>query len=391
MKLLYIDHYFGSASMGMEYRPYYFAREWMKNGHAVLCVGASYSHLRRQQPQRIGCCKIDGLDYLILRTREYRGNGICRVLNMIDFMLGLFTTARRAILAYKPNIVIASSTYTWDNWAAAYYAKKCGAKYVYELHDIWPLSPMELGGMSKWHPFIWLLQRAENFACKHADKIISVLPAADKHLIEHGMKQDKFTYVPNGVLPDEWEKEEFKENNVANSQFTIGYVGGHALSNSLDTLCEAAKRLADIKFVLVGDGAEKVRLMEKCKDVGNVEFKDPVKKSDVPVTLRGFDCLYIGWTKSPLYRFGISPNKIYDYMMSGRPIVHAVDAANDPVKEAGCGISCLPEDVDALVQSINAMRERSKSDRELMGSRGREYVIRNNLIPDLAKKFLDAI
>lgn len=131
--------------------------------------------------------------------------------------------------------------------------------------------------------------------------------------------------------------------------------------------------------------------MEKCKDTPNVEFCDPVKKSDVPFTLRTFDCLYIGWTKSSLYRFGISPNKIYDYMMSGRPIVHAVEAANDPVKEACCGISCKPGDVDALVQAIVTMHKMSKADRELMGNRGHDYVVKNNLIPNLARQFLELL
>lgn len=389
MNILYIDHYFGSPSMGMEFRPYYFAREWEKLGHKVLCVGASFSHLRRKQPEKIGRCEIDGLDFLVLKTREYRGNGVQRVLNMLDFMRGLLTTARRDILAFKPDLVIASSTYTWDNWVAAYYARKCNAKYVYELHDIWPLSPMELGGMSKWHPFIWLLQRAENFACKHADKIISVLPAADKHLAEHGMSPDRFCYVPNGVLPDEWPQATYIESDPI-YVFSVGYVGGHALSNALDTLCGAAEQLPDVKFVLVGSGAEKERLVVRCRNLSNVEFRDPVPKADVPKTLAGFSCLYIGWNRSPLYRFGISPNKIYDYMMSGVPIVHAVEAANDPVREAGCGVSCEPESVDALVAAIRKVKDLSVDERLKMGTKGRDFVMRNHLLPDLARRYLVA-
>lgn len=391
MNILYIDHYFGSPSMGMEFRPYYFAREWQKLGHKVLCVGARYSHLRSRQPEGVGRRDIDGLDFLILKSRPYSGNGIGRVLNMIDFMRGLFTTARKAILEFSPDVVIASSTYTWDNWAAAYYAKKCGAKYVYELHDIWPLSPMELGKMSKWHPFIWLLQKAENFACRHADKIISVLPAADKHLSEHGMCSQQFAVVPNGVLPEEWHDVEFPLCRDANKPFTVGYVGGHAISNALDTFCDAAVRLPNIKFVLVGKGVEKTRLQEKCKTLANVEFRAPVAKSDIPMTLREFDCLYIGWNRSPLYRFGISPNKVYDYMMSGLPIVHAVEAANDPVREARCGISVAPEDVNALVAAIEKLRNMPHEDRAVMGMSGHKYVIKNHLIPDLAKKFLEVI
>ena len=391
VNILYIDHYFGSPSMGMEFRPFYFARQWVREGHNVLCVGASFSHLRSKQPVEIGRCRIDGLDYLILKTRKYQGNGIKRVLNMLDFMRGLFTRAKKEIIAFKPDLVIASSTYTWDNWAAAWYARKCKAKYVYELHDVWPLSPMELGGMSRWHPFIWLLQRAENFACKHADKIISVLPAADGHLVEHGMSPEKFAYIPNGILPEEWGRTAGVVKRAPDHKFTVGYVGGHALSNALDTLCDAAERLPDVEFVLVGKGAEKQRLFERCRQLKNVRFRDPVPKADVPKILSEFDCLYIGWKRSPLYRFGISPNKVYDYMMSGTPIVHAVDAANDPVKDAGCGVSCEPESVDALVGAISKVRELSAEDRRVLGENGRGYVMKNHLIPDLAKRFLAAV
>lgn len=398
MRILYIDHYFGSPSMGMEFRPYYFAREWQKSGHEVLCVAASFSHLRSNQPEEVGVQIIDGLKYLILPTRSYQGNGLSRVFNMVEFIWGCFTKAKKTILDFKPDLVIAASTYTWDNWVAGYYAKKCGVEYVYELHDIWPLSPMELGGMSKWHPFIWLLQRAENFACKHADKVISVLPAADQHLIEHGMSPEKFVYVPNGVNPEEWtvghQSSSFakstKDKPATNHRFTVGYVGGHALSNALDTLIEAAARLPDVRFVLVGKGAEKERLRKRVavEKLGNVEFRDPVKKTDVPKVLQEFDCLYIGWTKSPLYRFGISPNKIYDYMMSGKPIIHAVEAANDPVKDAECGISCKPESVEELVDAIRTMKALPAGEASVKGMRGREYILKNNLLPDLARRFL---
>ena len=380
--------------MGMEFRPYYFAREWQKTGHEVLCVSASFSHLRSKQPEVVGESVIDGLNYFILPTRPYQGNGLSRVLNMVEFVWGCFTKARKTILDFNPDLVIAASTYTWDNWVASYYAKKCGAKYVYELHDIWPLSPMELGGMKWWHPFIWLLQRAENFACKHADKVISVLPAADQHLVEHGMKPEKFAYVPNGVNPEEWDVERLSSKVEVDKgeehAFTVGYVGGHALSNALDTLIDAAAQLPNVRFVLVGKGAEKARLRKRVEveKLENVEFQDPVKKTDVPKTLQEFDCLYIGWTKSPLYRFGISPNKIYDYMMSGKPIIHAVEAANNPVKDAGCGISCDPESVSALMGAICEMANLSHMDRTERGRLGREYILEHNLLPRLAVKFL---
>ena len=400
MNILYINHYAGSPSMGMGYRVYYLAREWTKAGHNVLIVCSSFSHIRRKQADDVEksafvkvCgnkafrCKIDGLDYLVLRTCKYNGNGIKRALNMMSFVGKLFTVARAEVLRFHPNVIIASSTYTWDNWAACYYARKCNAKYVYEVRDIWPLTPMKLGHMSKWNPFIWLLQRAENFACKNADVIVGLLPAANKHLEKHGMSPGKYVWVPNGVVLEEWPNEVVLRKTPTNLQFTIAYVGGHALSNALDTFCEAAALLPDVKFVLVGSGVQKPRLMAKCADMRNVEFREAVPKSEIPYVLKQFDCLYIGWMKNPLYQYGISPNKLYDYMMSGTPIVHAVEAANDPVAEAKCGISCEPESADALVDAITKMRAFSVEERQRMGWRGHEYVMKNHLIPELAQRF----
>ena len=76
-------------------------------------------------------------------------------------------------------------------------------------------------------------------------------------------------------------------------------------------------------------------------------------------------------------------------MMSGRPIIHAVEAANDPVQEARCGISVPPEDADALVDAIESLRNMSEENRIVMGMRGHKYVTKNHLIPDLAQKYLE--
>lgn len=401
--ILLINHYAGSPEHGMEYRPYYFAREWVRQGHRVLIVAASFSHLRQQQPavrDPLTRETVAGVDYLWVRTPRYAGNGAARVVNMATFVSRLYGTCRRSIDAFKPDVVIASSTYTWDNWPAAWYARRHGARYVYELHDVWPLSPMELGGMSRWHPFIWTLQKAEDFACQRADRVISLLPAAREHLVEHGLRADRFACVPNGIVPDEWiDRQPVPVGHVdairafgKGRRCLVGYVGGHGLSNALDTLIEAAAdpRLKDVGVVCVGKGPEKARLAEKARASGaSILFLDPVSRRSVPALLSLFDGLFIGWTRSPLYRFGISPNKLYEYMMAGVPIVHAVEAANDPVKEADCGFSVAPEDVGALCDGILGLAGLTAAERLLMGERGRRFVTAHHLIDALARTFIE--
>ncbi len=406
MNILLINHYAGTPEYGMEYRPFYFAREWVRAGHRVLIVAADFSHLRRVNPRSSCPLKretVEGVEYLWVKTPPYRGNGAGRVRNMVAFLRGLRRECAQLIIDFAPEVVIASSTYTWDNWPAARYAKRFNARYVYEVHDLWPTSPIELGGMSPLHPFIWSLQRAENFACRHADRVVSMLPCAEQHLAAHGLPPDRFIYVPNGVVLEEWEKDRQAppDGHVAalqeirrGTRCMVGYLGGHALSNSLDTLVEAGAdpRLANIGIVCVGDGPEKERLQAKAQDLGSVvQFLPPVPKRSVPELLGLFDVLYIGWTRSPLYRFGISPNKLFDYMMAGVPILHGVEAANDPVREAECGLSIPPEDAGALCDGILKLASLPAKDRELMGERGRQYVRLNHDVGVLARTFLDRI
>ena len=405
MNILLINHYAGSPDHGMEYRPFYFAREWVRAGHRVLMVAASFSHLRQVNPE-FGGTRLrethDGVDYLWVKTPPYQGNGTSRVRNMLTFMCRLGLQCRRDIAAFDPDVVIASSTYTWDNWAAARFAARRHARYVYEVHDLWPLSPMELGGMNARHPFIWSLQRAEDFACRRADTIVSLLPAAKAHLVEHGMDPHKFVYVPNGILPEEWvASAPAPESHAAELRglrdefpFLVGYVGGHGLSNALDVLVEAGAdaRLKGVGIVCVGAGAEKSRLQEKAHALGSsVFFLPPVPKQGVPGLLGLFDALYIGWARSPLYRFGISPNKLFEYMMAGVPIIHAVEAANDAVREAECGLSVAPEDADAVVEGILGLAALSPERRREMGIRGRRYVETNHNIATLARVFLESV
>ena len=160
MKILLVNHYAGSPDLGMEFRPYYMSIEWIKKGHEVLIVGATYSHLRKNQPQT-GQQKTDGINFLWIKTNTYRGNGLGRIISMFLFVFKLCLRINRLANAFRPDVVIASSTYPLDIYPAHRITRKANAKLVFEVHDLWPLSPLELGGYSKYHPFILAMQWAE--------------------------------------------------------------------------------------------------------------------------------------------------------------------------------------------------------------------------------------
>ncbi|MFC5458992.1 glycosyltransferase family 4 protein [Massilia niabensis] len=407
LNILLINHYAGSVRHGMEFRPYYLAREWVRLGHRVRIVAASNSHIRAQAPDMAGRSRfeqtIDGVDYTWFATPAYRGNGMGRVANMLSFVSRLYRESGALARTDHPDVVIASSTYPLDIWPAHRIARLAGARLLFELHDLWPLSPMELGGYSRWHPFIMLLQAAENHACRHADAIVSILPKVREHLEAHGMAPHKLHIVPNGADPTEWlldspglpaQVDSALAAARAQADCIVGYAGTHGVANALDNLLDAASLLRGkrIAFVLAGGGPEKRRLQARAQAMGlsSVHFLDPVPKHQVPALLRRFDLAYIGWQRQPLYRFGIAPNKLIDYMMAARPVLHAVEAGNDPVAEAGCGMTLAPEDPHALAAAILRMAGKPAAEREAMGLRGQRYALDNLTYPVLGQRFLTA-
>ena len=300
--------------------------------------------------------------------------------------------------------MIASSTYPLDMIAARRIARRAKARLVFEVHDLWPLSPIELGGMSPRHPFIRLMQWAEDYAYRRADRVVSMLPNAAGHMEAHGMAPEKFRYVPNGFVASEWQEGRtpipLDHRTILTSLrerglFLVGYCGAHGLANALESLVEAGSLLRDhqVALVLVGQGPEKATLQRKAEQarLTDVHFLPPVPKVCIPVLLDLLDALFIGLKRTPIFRFGISPNKLIDYMMAGKPVIQAIEAGNDLVAESGCGLSIPPENPQAIADATLRLMALSPAEREAMGLRGREYVLAYHDYRVLAREFLDAM
>lgn len=404
MNILLINHYAGSLYHGMEFRPYYLAREWVRQGHKVRIVAGSYAHVRTRQPANdwSGSIEtIDGIEYQWLRIPPYSGNSVARAVNIFTFAGKLFAVSKALARDFQPDVVIASSTHPFDIYGAYRIARLSDARLIFEIHDLWPLSPIELGGMSPHHPFILAIGAAEQRALKVADSIISILPMTKEYLIGRGMAPNKFAHVPNGVDVKEWEgtsgelplsHTEVLECLRRQGKFLIGYAGAHGTANQLSNVLDAAARSQDdqIHFVLVGHGPDKQALISERDRLGltNVTFLDPIPKTLVPSLLLQFDVLYFAMKKERLYRFGISLNKLMDYMMAGKPIVQAVEAGNDPVRDAGCGITIPPENPGALLNALGHLKRLDQNEKEAMGQRGRIYALTHHDYRVLAKQFL---
>ncbi len=403
MNILYIDHYAGSPEMGMEFRPYYLAREWEKLGHKVRIIGASFSHLRTKNP-KVSCDfevqEIEGIEYQWIRTDEYASNGIKRAMTMLQFCYKLLAKAENVAKDFNPDVVITSSTYPLDTYPAQKIAKLAKAKLIHENHDLWPLTLETIGGMSKYHPFCLLMGMGLSSAIRNSDRIVCVLPFAYEYFKDYGLKDiDKFTHIPNGVVKEDWEvdfnlpQEHAELLDKLSGKFIVGYTGGHALSNALDTLIECASQMDNdnIAIVLVGKGIEKERLMQKAKDLScrNVYFLPPVAKLQVPELLKYMDVVYVGSEKSLLLHYGASLNKLYDYMMAGKPIIYGVGSRNKEVLDANCGFVVEPQNINDLENTILKLSTFSEEKLNELGINGKCWVLKNCEYKILAEKFAE--
>ena len=427
MNILYLNHYAGGPDWGMEFRPWSLSREWARLGHQVDILAASFSHVRARQPQvgqvdapllpgSMGSSSREKTRWHWYTSNEYAGNGVGRVRNIGQFLGRVAWHAKAIAQQLRPDVVIASSTYPMDIWVAArlaQQAKRLGARglLVHEVHDLWPLSPIELSGMSPSHPFIRLCQAGEDWACRHADRVVSMLPNVADHLREHGLAEGKLHIVGNGISPEDWDAAQVQPLRADIAQHVaalrtqgacvVGYAGSHGTPNALEHLLRAAQQLQGqeastatrLACVLVGDGHEKAALQAQAQSLGlrNVAFFDPVPKAQVPAFLAQVDVAYIGWQDVPIYRFGIAPNKLFDYMMAAMPVLHSVAAANDPVALSGCGLTVAPANPVAIAAGLRQLADMPVPERVAMGARGKPYVLAHHTWPVLAQRFLDAL
>ena len=387
-----VNQYSGSPLHGMEYRHYYLARELGRRGVEVVVISGSRSHLFTRPPRvsrPFTLQHIDGVTYCWVAGPPYdRAISARRVLNMGAFASALagLPTSRLP----KPDAILVSSPSLFPLPVAARWARRFGARLAFEVRDIWPLTLQELGGLSDRHPLVALMQRFENYGYRVADAVVSVLPAARAHMVEHGMDPGKFNYVPNGIDLSgsaDGAAPAAVRDAVREGTFTVGFVGTLGRANVLETLIDAAKLLepGEADVVVVGHGPERANLEARAAGAPNVRFTGPIPKAQVGAAVRSFDAAYVGYRRSPLYRFGVSPNKLYEYMAAGRPVLFAADAANQPVREADCGRTIAPEDPAALAAAIRSLIAAAPQERERLGANARAYVERNHDYARLAE------
>ena len=397
MVVYIINQYATTPEVGSGTRHYYIAKELALLGHQVFLITANFTHLMHKSvdlKNHVNKKSSNGVNHIYLKTFEYRNSSdLRRILNWL-----IFSWKVSRLLKYikkKPNIVIVSSPSPFSFLGASSLAKKSQSKIIYDIRDIWPLSIIELGEISSKNLLIKILQWVEKKAYKDSNNITSTIPFLNEHIKALGINKNKFSYLPNGFDRSELlNKEKLKptiSRRIPREKFVVGYIGSIGLANALGILLDAAKLLNENKsivFVLVGKGAElnKLKLQANSLKLSNITFINQVAKKQVQSIIELFDVCYIGWLNKSIYKYGISPQKIPEYLFSEKPIIHSYSGRRCPIKVAKAGISVPAENPVAIKNAILKLKGMGSHKREKLGKNGKSYTNKNYDYKMISKK-----
>jgi glycosyltransferase involved in cell wall biosynthesis len=352
-----------------------------------------------------------GVRFVWLRTFPYRGNTWRRMVNMASYAL-LVVLAQ--IGRPRPTVVIGSTVHPFAALAGWLVARLRGARYFYDVRDLWPETLIAIGALDADSPGARGLSAIEAFLVRRAEYVTTVLPGMADYLTAHGLPSDHVRYLPNGVdfaalaLADEQatstEADDLDalltvlEGRRAAGATVFGYVGAHGIVNRLDLILEGLQRARSrsdlpIVLVLLGDGPEKPGIRRRALELGldDVMFADPVSKRRVPSFLAALDFGVVHETASGVHRYGVSFNKLFDYMGARIPVAFGCATDYDLVAAAGAGRTFTPGDPDAIAEAFVALAATTPEERRRMGADGRAFVEREHDLEVIGDRFADLV
>jgi len=383
-------------SSGAGERFYYLAPFFQKKGINTRVVSGGYNHLfvsNPPTPKLFNEEKVKGGVFIWIRLRKYnKGSIIGRFLSWVEFLLKLFFIRHKD----RPDIVLVSSMSLFPIIYAFWLRLRFNARVILEVRDIWPLTPMELGGYGRRNPFILTMSFLEKIGYLYSDVLVSVLPDFGKHVQNVLGKQKQTYWIPNAISSSSIVSRDGKTVKKKRQDFVVIYAGAIGIANAMDRVVEVAillKDQKDIIFRIVGDGPEKERLMEKAKAHGleNIDFAGKVSKNRVSEILAKADIAVISWNDSRLYEYGVSANKYNDYMLAGLPIISSSNIQSDPVVLADCGYQVSSLNIELFADKILELSKSSKEELIEIGKKGQKFVLENQTYEVISTKYIDII
>ena len=386
LNIWFIHHYALPPYVPGVTRHFRLAKELQKQGHNVIIIAAHQHHkntlVSLGKDEKNALEDIDNVRFLWIKGFSISSGLVMRILSMFVFAFKILCKTGFSKIAQKPDLIIGCTPDPFTAFAAHRVSKAYNVPYVLHVGDLWPLSLIDLGKKPKWHPFIVLIGWLEKYLYWRAEKIITPLPSPHAYIDKIAKQAGKVECIPIGIdhsmCPDTPPVPDRKD------VFKVYYAGSHGRANGLRAILASAfllKAHQDIEFHLIGDGEYKAELMALCQKKGltNVTFHDPVKQSDLYQRLFDADAFIINYEDCETYRIGgISANKIFDYMLCGRPIILGAPTEQDPVTAAGAGIKVYSNDKAAIKEAILKLYNTPVSERQAMADKARAYVVKHH-------------
>ncbi len=385
LKILYISHYYPPEVNAPALRVSEMSGHWAAQGHDITVLTGFPNH-----PNGIIPDDYKGLirakekqgQVKIIRTFVYAAPNrgfFKRILNYLSFMFSSIVLGTGRV--GKPDVLIATSPQFFVAVAGYIISRIKRCKFIFEVRDLWPEEIVAVGAIKN-RFIISLLEVVELFLYRQADLIVAVAQGTIDTLVKRGIPAEKLALIPNGADIEQFRHEDSQVNVKRtlgfDKKFVVSYIGTLGLAHRLETVLEAAHRLKDnthIRFLFVGDGAEKEKLVRYARELklGNVYFYGQMDHRRIPAYYQGSDLLLVPLRKADLFTRNI-PSKIYEIMAAGKPMIIAADGESRKLVEgAGAGLGVAPENSAVLAGKIQYLFENQELC-STMGANGRVYV-----------------
>jgi glycosyltransferase involved in cell wall biosynthesis len=355
MKILYFHQYFQTRNSAGGTRSYEFSKRFVDNGHQVTIVCARNSSEDLSLNDFVGRGYrrgvVDGIN--IIQIDLFSSNKSNFFHRSIVFARFAF---RSTLFAFSEDfdLLLASSTpLTIGIPGIILKLFKPKKKFVFEVRDLWPELPKAMG-VIKNPILLWLMKRLEIMTYRSADACIGLSPGIVDGIARHGVPRNKIALIPNACDLDLFVPGRQDKSTIAGcteNSFIAIFTGAHGLANGLDYVLDSAKYLKDmnknsIKLVLIGDGSQKERLINRANQLGldNCIFLNPVPKRELAKILQAADIGMMILADVPAFSYGTSPNKFFDYIASGLPVVvNHYGWVADMLNSHSCGFVVNPK------------------------------------------------
>jgi hypothetical protein ELI_2569 len=402
MKIWIIDHY----SVPVKYYPLArntnFAKNLMKMGHEVTIFAASTVHNSTinliEDNSEYKEIVDDGVKYVLVHCHQYSGNGLKRVLNMLEFARKLEPVCEQFS---KPEVILSTSMTLQACKKGIQLGKKYACKTIAQITDLWPESLVAYKIVSNKNPITKILRKIEKWIYVNADQIVFSMGGAYDYIIEQQWQslipRTKVHYINNGVDLQQFDynKEEYQINDkdlVDSEAFKVVYVGSIRNANNLSLMLDAAKLVKNkrVRFLFWGEGDQLETLKERtvAERINNVRFKGRAEKKYIPYITSCADLNVVHSQNSEIMRFGMSMNKFFDCLAAGKPILVDFNSPYNPVIEAGAAIQTEKYSANSIASTIDEIVIMPKEKLEQYGRNAREGVKQYDFI-ELTKRLLN--